>query len=111
MSQGRKPTRNLDALRITYASPGETKEKIKQRATNVPLSCEYDHIPNVPEKWGGSAANEEPPEPEPPKLRKTATKTRPYAELRAASAFSFLDSASLPEDLMYQAAEHNLPAM
>ncbi|MDQ6801381.1 MAG: error-prone DNA polymerase [Acidobacteriota bacterium] len=31
--------------------------------------------------------------------------------MRAASAFSFLDSASLPEDLVYQAAEKDLPAM
>src|SRR5215212_3720042 len=38
-------------------------------------------------------------------------KSRPYAELRAASAFSFLDSASLPEDLIYHAAQHDLPAM
>src|SRR5512132_1746380 len=102
MSHGRKPTRNLDALRITYSPPGETKEKIKQRATSVPLPCEYDHIPFVHEKFGGTKPNEAPPEPEPPKVRKNATKTRPYAELRAASAFSFLDSASLPEDLMYQ---------
>src|SRR5512141_1203358 len=63
MSHGRKPTRNLDAMRVTYASPGEHKKKIKDRATNVPLSCEYDHIPYVPEKWGGSKANEEPPQP------------------------------------------------
>jgi error-prone DNA polymerase len=36
---------------------------------------------------------------------------RPYAELRAASAFSFLDGASLPEDLVQAAAERDLPAM
>jgi error-prone DNA polymerase len=35
----------------------------------------------------------------------------PYAELRAASAFSFLDGASLPEDLIYTAAERGIPAM
>ena len=35
----------------------------------------------------------------------------PYAELRAASAFSFLDGASLPEDLIARAAELGLPAM
>ena len=29
---------------------------------------------------------------------------RPYAELRAASAFSFLDGSSLPEDLVEEAA-------
>ncbi|MEO8034905.1 MAG: error-prone DNA polymerase, partial [Acidobacteriota bacterium] len=36
---------------------------------------------------------------------------RPYAELRAASAFSFLDGASLPEDLVQMAAERSIPAM
>ena len=36
---------------------------------------------------------------------------RPYAELRAASAFSFLDGASLPEDLIFNAAQKDIPAM
>ncbi|HXH42055.1 MAG TPA: error-prone DNA polymerase [Thermoanaerobaculia bacterium] len=36
---------------------------------------------------------------------------RPYAELRAASAFSFLDGASLPEDLIHIAAQKDIPAM
>jgi len=36
---------------------------------------------------------------------------RPYAELHAASAFSFLDGASLPEDLIEQAANLELPAV
>lgn len=35
----------------------------------------------------------------------------PYAELRTASAFSFLDGASLPEDLIARAAELGLPAV
>src|SRR5215210_1796380 len=35
----------------------------------------------------------------------------PYAELRAASAFSFLDGASLPEDLVERAAALELPAV
>ncbi|HEY0371342.1 MAG TPA: error-prone DNA polymerase [Thermoanaerobaculia bacterium] len=43
--------------------------------------------------------------------RATVSKGRPYAELRASSAFSFLDGASLPEDLMHFAAERDLPAM
>jgi error-prone DNA polymerase len=110
MSSGRKPTRDLDALSITYNPPGAQKDKIKEKAATVPLSCEYDHIPYVHEQWGGSYV-EEGPEP-PPKRRKGAKpKGRPYAELRAASAFSFLDGASLPEDLMATAAEHDLPAM
>ena len=36
---------------------------------------------------------------------------RPYAELRAASAFSFLDGSSLPEDLVERAAALGLPAV
>src|SRR5450759_2091284 len=99
MSHGRKPTRNLDALRVTYAAPEEHKKKVKERAT-VPLSCEYDQLSHVHEKFGGTKPNEDPPEPVPPKLRKSKNAMRPYAELHAASAFSFLDSASLPEDLM-----------
>ncbi|HEV7509331.1 MAG TPA: error-prone DNA polymerase [Thermoanaerobaculia bacterium] len=41
--------------------------------------------------------------------RKTAPP--PYAELHAASAFSFLDGASLPEDLVERAAALELPAV
>jgi error-prone DNA polymerase len=37
--------------------------------------------------------------------------TEPYIELHAASAFSFLEGASLPEDLILRAAELNMPAM
>ena len=37
--------------------------------------------------------------------------TEPYVELHAASAFSFLEGASLPEDLVQHAAELNMPAM
>ena len=36
---------------------------------------------------------------------------RPYAELRASSAFSFLDSSALPEDLAHHAAENDVTAM
>jgi error-prone DNA polymerase len=37
--------------------------------------------------------------------------TEKYVELHAASAFSFLEGASLPEDLVQRAAELNMPAM
>ncbi|OQC42112.1 MAG: Error-prone DNA polymerase [Acidobacteria bacterium ADurb.Bin051] len=37
--------------------------------------------------------------------------TPPYVELHAASAFSFLDGASLPEDLVARAAELELPGL
>src|ERR1017187_5086305 len=40
-----------------------------------------------------------------------AKHARPYAELRAASAFSFLNGSSLPEDLVERGAALDLPAM
>lgn len=73
----------------------------------VPTSCEYDQLAYVPKQFGGTQS-EGTPEKQPKKPRKPK---RPYAELRAASAFSFLDSASLPEDLVFQAAEKDLPAV
>src|SRR4029077_15112900 len=44
-------------------------------------------------------------------LPSSNTTPHPYVELRAASAFSFLDSASLPEDLIATAAQRDVPAM
>ena len=116
---GRKPTRDLDALAITHAPPGArgalasapaegAASRRPERAAGVPLSVEYDHIPYVHEQWGGTYREEA--EPARPKRRK-GTRGRPYAELRASSAFSFLDGASLPEDLVHTAAERDLPAM
>src|ERR1051325_9920664 len=72
-----------------------------------PISCEYDHLAFVPEQFGGTE-KEGAPERETPKVKRPR---RPYAELRAASAFSFLDGASLPEDLIYGAAQKDVPAM
>ena len=43
--------------------------------------------------------------------RRAARHRVPYVELRTASAFSFLDGASLPEDLIQRAAELDLPAL
>ncbi|HET7712642.1 MAG TPA: PHP domain-containing protein, partial [Thermoanaerobaculia bacterium] len=103
----RPPTRDLDSLHITQNPPGAQKEKVRQRA--VPLSCEYDHLPFVHEQFGGTYVEE--PEPVEPKRPRARRSRRPYAELRAASAFSFLDGASLPEDLIHHAAERGLPAM
>src|SRR3982751_6267368 len=72
-----------------------------------PISCEYDHLSFVPEKFGGTE-KEDAPERETPKVKQPK---RPYAELRGASAFSFLDGASLPEDLIFNAAQKDIPAM
>jgi hypothetical protein len=108
VASSRKPTRDFDALHITHHPPGAEKEKIKSRG--VPLSGEYDHIAFVHEQWGGTYREE--PE-EKPVVRRPSRRSsaRPYAELRASSAFSFLDGASLPEDLVHHAAERDLPAM
>ncbi|HUP50359.1 MAG TPA: error-prone DNA polymerase [Thermoanaerobaculia bacterium] len=100
MSHGRKPTRDFDSLAITHN---------KERAV-VPLSCEYDHTPYVHEEYGGTYREELEPK-TPTRQPSSKQPPRPYAELRAASAFSFLDGASLPEDLVDQAAQLDLPAV
>jgi error-prone DNA polymerase len=76
----------------------------------VPLSGEYDHLHYVHEQWGGTYAEEQPAAP-PKQATRAKANARPYAEMRAASSFSFLDSASLPEDLIHAAAQQDLPAM
>jgi error-prone DNA polymerase len=70
---------------------------------SIPLSKQYDHLPHVHEVFSEKEKKEEP--------KKPRTPQRPYAELRTASAFSFLDGASLPEDLVATAAERDVPAM
>jgi error-prone DNA polymerase len=54
-----------------------------------------------------------PKKPKGPELTKRAGNTaeRPYAECRSATSFSFLNGASLPEDLIYHAAQKDIPAM
>jgi error-prone DNA polymerase len=74
-----------------------------------PLSTEYDHLPFVQEVYEGGGSKKE-------KRRARDyhapdASSRPWAELRASSAFSFLDGASLPEDLIQTAAERDIPAM
>src|SRR5258706_2329076 len=46
-----------------------------------------------------------------PALRQQHKSPRPYVEMRASSSFSFLDGASLPEDLIGTAAERGVAAM
>src|SRR5207253_9903932 len=72
-----------------------------------PLSCEYDHLRFVHKKFGGTLEEHKPDSPP----HRPSRSARPYAELRVASAFSFLDGASLPEDLIDQAAQKDVPAM
>jgi error-prone DNA polymerase len=67
------------------------------------IPSEYDHLQIVEQAFVEQAE-----EPQPPRPR---VLKRPYAELRAASAFSFLNGATLPEDLITTAARRNVPAM
>ena len=91
------PSKDLDGIHLTP----------RTRKPSVPVSCEYDQLKYVPKQFGGTEEEEKPErKPKPVKQPK-----RPYAELRAASAFSFLDSAALPEDLIYRAAQKDIPAM
>ena len=90
------PARNLGAGNgdcghvSTIVSAGARKEKLRRRA------------------WESVA---------PAKSAALHTSTRkpsappPYAELHAASAFSFLNAASLPEDLVEEAARLSIPAV
>src|SRR5206468_11146185 len=73
-----------------------------------PPTRNLDHIPYVHEHWGGTYKEEEPEKQHTLNQRKSV---RPYAEMRSSSAFSFLDGASLPEDLIGTAAELGVPAM
>jgi error-prone DNA polymerase len=84
--------KNYDSLRVTYGPP---------------QSGQYDALHYVESVLG-------PTHKEKTKERKTKQvqpPPRPYAELRAASAFSFLEAASLPEDLIATAADRDVPIM
>ena len=84
MSAG-PPSRDLGRGRIPAgAGPGARKEALRK----LP-----DNVRRIEPRGGGKGG--------PP----------PYAELRAASSFSFLDGASPPEDLIARAAELDLPAV
>jgi len=68
-------------------------------------SSSYDHLPIVENHFA------EKPEPRQPKLLQQHKSPRPYVEMRASSSFSFLDAASLPEDLIATAAERGVSAV
>jgi len=95
-----------------YLSPGARKEKLRQR----------NYTPTHPSRLGtrGSGSPSHPgPRTQDPRPSgatsssgsKRASAPLPYAELRTASAFSFLDGASLPEDLIQRACDLNLDAV
>ncbi len=97
---------------LGYLSPGARKEKLRQRS----------YTPTHPSRLGtrGSGSPSHPgPRTQDPRPSgatsssgsKRASAPLPYAELRTASAFSFLDGASLPEDLIQRACDLNLDAV
>ena len=81
------PSKDFGSSRESLETPhGAQKEKLRERS--------YEPAPD-------SSRRPRPRRSSPP----------PYAELHAASAFSFLDGASLPEDLVERAAALELPAV
>jgi error-prone DNA polymerase len=92
-----------------YLSPGARKERVGAAALAASAARRAGRA-------AAEAAAEGPAGEEPPPLPRTGARRRtaratPYPELRAASAFSFLDASSLPEDLVARAAELELPAV
>jgi len=77
--------------------------------TGVELQPEFPHRTRKKERFplAGSGSQRAPAA---RKLRERATKV-PYVELHAHSSYSFLDGASLPEELAVQAAELGYPAL
>ncbi len=97
----------------SYLSPGARKEKLRKR----------NYAPSHPGneamgQWGNEKSTVSLPQgltasrpQEPSSASKRANAPLPYAELHAASAFSFLDGASLPEDLIQRACDLDLSAV
>ena len=94
-----------------YLSPGARKEKLRQR--------NYPSPPPRLGAWDSGSLSYPGPGTQDPGLpgatlsraSKRASTPPPYAELHAASAFSFLDGASLPEDLIQRACDLDLGAV
>jgi error-prone DNA polymerase len=90
--------------RFLESSPGARKEQRKERDWEAAKEAGPMPRAAVPPAAGGADAA-------PRRGPKRARPPLPYCELRAASAFSFLDGASQPEDLVLRAAELELPAV
>jgi error-prone DNA polymerase len=125
------PSRNFGySLKWLRTSPGARKEKIRHRGGRQPIDePEGERWPGSPAGRSRSPApavdfdglgSDSPSGYRSPGARKEQLRRRPVRrrpptgplpELRAASAFSFLAGASLPEDLAQRAAELEIPAM
>ncbi|MCX6479201.1 MAG: PHP domain-containing protein, partial [Mycobacterium sp.] len=87
--------------RVLNSRPPEPPGRRHQAALSEPLADGSDS-PAWSRKRGAY---------QPPELDRPAGRTVPYAELHAHSAFSFLDGASTPEELVEEAARLNLRAI
>jgi error-prone DNA polymerase len=100
-----------------YLSPGARKEKLRQARLAPALAAAASaarsrSAPGVPTSESTGQVSTAPASTSRPAGRaRRRPSPPPYAELRAASAFSFLEGASLPEDLVARAAELELPAV
>ncbi|MEE8137688.1 MAG: error-prone DNA polymerase [Thermoanaerobaculia bacterium] len=111
-----------------YLSPGARKQKLRQRSYRRLPDLDHERPEAATAGRGFRTAgacsgrppcrpdrSEDGPPGESPRPQRRSGHGRrrplPYAELHAASAFSFLDGASLPEDLVQRAAELALPAV
>ncbi len=87
--------------RVLNSRPPEPPGRRHQAALSEPLADGSDS-PAWSRKRGAY---------QPPELDRPAGRTVPYAELHAHSAFSFLDGASTPEELVEEAARLDLRAI
>ena len=125
------PSRNFGySLKWLQTSPGARKEKLRRGERQPATEPEGERWPGASADRGRGPApavdfdglsGSPPPGYQSPGARKQAVRRRPgrgrrppagrLPELHAASAFSFLAGASLPEDLAERAAELEIPAM
>ena len=94
-------------------SPGEARPRKRATGTAAPDSeHEFEYGgKRSPSGYLSPGARKEQLRRRDYRRRPSRSTPAPYAELHAASAFSFLDGASQPEDLVARAAELDLPAV
>jgi len=87
--------------------PKNPLDKTPRKIPNQPLDQPLEHLKTSPgaRKLQLQKRNYTPPK------RRPRNSAQPYAELRATSAFSFLQGASQPEDLIARAAALDLPSV
>jgi error-prone DNA polymerase len=86
-----------------WRNPPVPWSELERRLSDRPPNADGGDSP----AWGPKRADYRPP----PIVRPATTRTVPYAELHSHSAFSFLDGASPPEELVEEAARLGLDAL